>query len=114
LEGEILLARGQLGPGVQRLESAANLQPPMSEREYLAHAYRVARRPGEAIAAYRRLAVNPGYLWRQPYLLLPGIWAHCLTAALELCAETGTTDHPDLDSRKAFLGHQHELPPPAV
>jgi tetratricopeptide (TPR) repeat protein len=111
LEGEIALARVRQGQAIALLEQASDLEPVMSDHEYLGLAYRTARRFAEATAVYTKIALAPGYLWRQPQRILPGFWAGCIRSALQLSELAGTPDGPALQSRAQFLRHADGLPP---
>jgi eukaryotic-like serine/threonine-protein kinase len=102
LQGEILLARGNAAGALQHFQRAAALDAPGMPLEYLARGALAAGEHGLALATYRRMAGDPGFVWHYPDLELPGAWVDALKTYVRLAARVDAAE--DTQSFQRHIG----------
>jgi hypothetical protein len=81
---EIALAKGQTAAAWTQFQAAARLEAPAAMPEYFARASAAAGETGMALAAYERMALNPGQFWQYPDWDPPGTWRRAVESYLAL------------------------------
>jgi eukaryotic-like serine/threonine-protein kinase len=105
MRGEILLSEGHSAAALSQFRKAAVLDAPADPKEYLAHALVLVaegeRDPrlrasllNEAAPYYRRIALQPAYIWYSTsrYLYPPGYWADGMATWLRIASNHNQPD----------------------